>query len=808
MPASHAHASATHQALYQGILEEAAAGGGALMGKMVAATAVTLRNRELAARDLRARDALAESITLLHSKQRDLESLYPQVLRAAFQQSGQKKKEAPQPVVAVNFDQLELMDETQVQESVAMARAQQSVMLAADASLTELNTLMCGVLGLKSVRPDSNPLRPEVYVNALKEVVEQIPVASAVRMDWLGTMGQALGQELRALYLYFCDRLRQDGVQAVGYVVLQTPSSGAVGAGQTPTLDDDAGATQPMLPVSEPAPIGALSQSRPNPLSQAPEQAARAHGSDESLLTLDKLRRLLAGELEQYERSNPSMQAFARRFAREFEGQSEHGESAESDYTSTVPAAFEALTELKQADHVVQQLEQRQGRSHASAAADNSAVAAERQAMRRNAKDVVQALSLEVVTLMVDNMARNPRLLEPVQQLIKRLEPALMRLVLADPRFFTDKQHPARLLLQDMTHRSLAYPSVQASGFSDFLQGLEHAVDGLAVARIESAEPFERVLSELNALWSQTAQARAGERAQAVAALQQAEQRNLLAEKIAREIDGHPQASQVPASVIDFLCGPWAQVVAQARLNGGSGSSAADKYQALISALLWSTHPGLTRREIPKLTRLVPRLLGTLREGLETIQYPSTKTSAFLEVLMGLHQLAFRAASIPAEDLPPPQLEVSLQVHGRQVEDGNPWVAPEEAKSSNFMDLPDSSETPMADPELVQPTVPAAALAADGAAIETADGEVPLGSWVELLVGGQWVRTQLTWASPHGTLFLFTSALGATQSMTRRSRDKLLSAGSLRIVSGQPVVDGALDAVARIAMRNSLDSTY
>jgi len=87
-------------------------------------------------------------------------------------------------------------------------------------------------------------------------------------------------------------------------------------------------------------------------------------------------------------------------------------------------------------------------------------------------------------------------------------------------------------------------------------------------------------------------------------------------------------------------------------------------------------------------------------------------------------------------------------------------------------------------------------------------GNLPLGSWAEMLVNGQWVRTQLTWASPHGTLFLFTSAYGTSQSMTRRSRDKMIAAGNLRLVSGQPVVEGALNAVAQTAMRNSVETTF
>jgi hypothetical protein len=41
--------------------------------------------------------------------------------------------------------------------------------------------------------------------------------------------------------------------------------------------------------------------------------------------------------------------------------------------------------------------------------------------------------------------------------------------------------------------------------------------------------------------------------------------------------------------------------------------------------------------------------------------------------------------------------------------------------------------------------------------------------------------------------------------MTRRLLDKMLQNGTLRVISGQAVVDGALDAVAQTALRNSVD---
>ena len=47
-------------------------------------------------------------------------------------------------------------------------------------------------------------------------------------------------------------------------------------------------------------------------------------------------------------------------------------------------------------------------------------------------------------------------------------------------------------------------------------------------------------------------------------------------------------------------------------------------------------------------------------------------------------------------------------------------------------------------------------------------------------------------------------SFGTTQSISRRMRDKMMANGKLRMISGRPLDEGALDAVAQVAMRNSL----
>ena len=817
-PPAQTHAS--NQATYRDVVQEAASGGASLMGKLVSSARLALQTREAASRDMRERDQLTESAKLLRFHEAALCKKYPEALLDGFSNPEGVKKAAAVAIADLQFDQLELMDEVTVMTSVALARTQQVAVLASEASLSDLNTLICSLLGLGAVRPERNPLRPEIYVKALKETIESTQVPSAIQLDWISCMSGTLGQELRSLYVGLCKKLRADGVVSASYAVTQTVTSLGVGRGvaqdavRSPTARPERDNSADL--ASNPGPAhNYTSAAVTNPqqdfapgLQSVGEQSnplqnpgGPALGREEALLTLDKLRRLLAGELDSYKPVNRVAQ-----FAAQFEQQFEGGTSAaqilpavgQPEFDATVPAALEALTEMRQVERVVKSIEQR--RSEAQGTPLPQSVDAARYALRHNVRDIAQALSLEVVTLMVDNIARDPRLLEPVQQLVRSLEPPLLRLALVDPRFFTDKQHCARRLLQDITHSSLAFNAVTADGFDVYFQGLQDTLAPLLIANIDSAEPFERTLAVLQEAWGRIERFKEKDREVAVEVLKHAEARNLLAEKIARGIDAHPDSKRVPPVVIDFLCGPWAQVVAQARIQGGAGSVAADKYQALITAMLWSAHPELARESVSKLTRLVPKLLTTLREGLDTIRYPATKTSAFLESLMAIHQVAFRASSdspVPVE----PMAGRTESVH--RVEQGDPWIAPEEVSTSNLMEIKEEPDDAAPGIDPAADKVPGSDAQPDGIQV---DGELPLGAWVELQTNGQWVRTQLTWASPHGTLFLFTSAFGTIQSMTRRSRDKLIEAGRLRVISGQAVVEVALDAVAQAAMRNSVDN--
>lgn len=288
------------------------------------------------------------------------------------------------------------------------------------------------------------------------------------------------------------------------------------------------------------------------------------------------------------------------------------------------------------------------------------------------------------------------------------------------------------------------------------------------------------------------------------AAARSLEARYRVADTISEEILARPDAAEVADEVLEFLSGPWAQVVAQARISNRRGASDADGFAALIPVLIWSVQPKLTRRNQPMLVRQVPKLVAKLREGLASIQFPGDDSLAFFKALMRLHERGLRSdgsssatfAAMLEVDTEPAQFHPDAFQPDAHFPDS---VQPDSVLANAvFPDpvRPDAlpSQFPPPDsvqPESIQPNPAGLAdtveLSVGAERSESAEPVEPvaerplaLGAWFELRADSDWKPTQLTWANPGGTLFLFTSPSGATHSMTRRSLNKLLATGKIR----------------------------
>jgi len=721
--------------------------------------------------------AFQNSIAALRKHQAALEQGFAGELIKAIAQDTQasaakKSDRTARRLSSVSFDELELMGDGQVQEVVDSARLQQTLRLACEAGLAGFAARMSTAQGFKVVRADRNPLRPEIISQALFNLVQTMPADSGVRTRWLTHGGQIMGDALQSLYGRLDDWLAGQGVTPAAYGVISSPerlSEKAVSPERTGTFP---------LPAFTP-PFGA-------PGARQPVAAVTlAQAGRNPLLTLDHLHHLLVGDYDEA-----------------FKGVGlpaglESAEIVHRDFSHTIPAAMDVLAEL-QAQGIAT------SRAHKPPRAPALPLVQLRAQLQTDAKSLGQSLAIEVVGLMIEQIAQDSRLLMPVRQVVADAEPAFLRLAVTDPRFFSDKRHPARRLLDVITNTSLAYASENATGFAGFMQNLREVAALLTEEHAGDAQYFAVLLQDFeHRQASHTLEYRESQR-RAVQALLQAEQRNLLAEKIAAEIRGRPDFVAGNRIVTAFLVGPWAQVMARERLLGGPGSPRA-VFSLALGDVLWSLDVAQASRHRKRLLQIIPGMLKSLREGLLSIDYPLEQSRPFFDELMAVHQAGLAARSSLSEPEAPSAhgLDAVFAASDEPVT-RQPWLAPSEARQSGFMEDEYLHVKPAFDPTQPQSDDDDASVA-EVVQAEFAEGvNLRLGAWVELLVDLQWLRAQLTWVSPYDTLYMFTSEGGRKHSMTSRILQHMLALGLVKVVSQQGVLEGALDSVARAAMRNSV----
>lgn len=646
---------------------------------------------------------------------------------------GDAEREGAKPLV--RFDDFQFLEEEQIDANIELAMTQQEVVMAVDRDLPSLNGYISSLLGWSTIQAHLNPLKPESFVHALRESLQEHVVDETVRGAFMTCAAGLLGSSLKQLYKETIAWLRTQGIEPVGPVGIGAATMG--------------GNAKP-----------------------AESSVTR------TLLTLDKLRKLLSGELD------PGSQS-----------------GGVKDFTHTVPASYEALEDLKLLEPMMKRLAQRADqtdaarRSAQTSTEGNSVVQRE----RTQSKKLGRQLGEEVVLMMLENLMQDRRLLAQVRRGLKAMEPILIKLSQGDARFFTDRQHPARQFMDKITSRSLAFSSEEEPGFARFQKAFDNSVSVLVGGEGDAAA-FARLLRKLEEGWAKDEHEQRIRAEEAARGLLHAEQRNLLAQKLSVDFVQRLQDKKVPEMVANFLRGPWAQVVAESQLGCTDGTVDSDGYLALVDDLLWSVQLRLARRNRNRLVEMVPSLLVKMRQGLALISYPSERIAAFFDELITFHEQAFEGArsttSAVETEHAVPAVEAAVAVEAVPISADEYWMADEEAADSGYMDM----AVPPAAALQEEPEV----ADAGQEQLWSADNLVT-GSWVDLALGREWVRAQLTWASPHRTLFMFISGGGMAHSMSRRTMDRLHGLGLIRLISDGRVIDNALDAVAQAALLNDMD---
>ncbi|MBE2261796.1 MAG: DUF1631 family protein [Burkholderiaceae bacterium] len=642
----------------------------------------------------------------------------------------------------VRFEDIQLLDVHQLDQSIELARVQQELDFAVGEVLPRFNALMSAVMGWISVQPNINPLRPELFAKALRDTMAAHISIAEIRSEVLGSAAGRMGVALRQIYREMSEWMLSHGVEPAG---VSAPTLTAV---------------------------------------VTPGAAARTNETTRSILTLERLRRLLTADLG-------DLAAVTGRPG--------------NDFLHTVPASVQALQDMKQVEAMIQRLESRK-KEQASVSGNSAAQHVDLLTRAPlDGRQLGRQIGEEVTRMMIDNLVQDERLLQGVRDRLRQLQDSLLELSQSDVRFFSDHRHPARQFLDRVTDRSLAFTSENDEGYQRFLNSIESATAGIQSADVPAAMAFARELNRLAAIWQRDDKALLLLREETARKLLHVEQRNLLAQRLVDQWLHRMGDQPVPVLVRSFLAGPWAQVVAESQLNCTTGSSDPQGYLALVDDLIWSVQPQLARRNPVRLVEMIPSMLSTLRSGLQMIAYPSSRIGMFFDELIACHEMVLQEARQAREkaEASSPLADFVASTSGQRDDSASPdsmpseapWLGAEETAGAGYLEA--EAVMPL-DPSTLEVSL------ADQEAAYAASDTISEGAWVELMLDGEWTRLKLTWSSPHRTLFMFTSTRGSAHSMSRRSMSRLMASGMIRIVSAGLMIDGALDAVAQEALRNSL----
>ncbi len=265
----------------------------------------------------------------------------------------------------------------------------------------------------------------------------------------------------------------------------------------------------------------------------------------------------------------------------------------------------------------------------------------------------MDAMTLDIVALLFDQLFDDPRIPIGVKGLIGRLQIPFLKVAIADKAFFSKKAHPARQMLDTLGEVAARLP-LDVNASNPTFARLDEILQGLLEGFEDNIEIFDTVREELDALITEEDQ-RIEQQAQADEKQIEQKESLALAKTVAQtEIKMRLRASKLPRVVLDFLLRQWIKVLLLIQVKEGEDSDAWKRALETMDLLIWSVEPKDTREQRRELVGKVPELLRRLVDALAAAGIEDAVRIRFVSELRKLHSeiIAGNAGATAAEPEP------------------------------------------------------------------------------------------------------------------------------------------------------------
>jgi hypothetical protein len=381
---------------------------------------------------------------------------------------------------------------------------------------------------------------------------------------------------------------------------------------------------------------------------------------------------------------------------------------------------------------------------------------------------------IDIVSMMFEFILQDKTLSDRIRAEIARLQIPVIKVAILDKKFFDQQSHPARLLLNELAYAGTAF-NTQEQGEDDMIfNKVEYVVNRVLSEFKTNVGIFDELLEE----FKQFVDTELQNNKQSEKVLEQTKQR------VSDEIEKRIRDYRVPKLVYNLLVDKWKDVLTAVGMRHGCKGTTWTACLDVVDDLVWSVQPKLMASEKQALTRLIPKVIKRLREGLKFIAVDDATVQELLDQLGTLHLKCLKGTaefSSRLDDELAALDDVKDADHGAE-SDGNPFAA-ELGDFEYFAGSDDFSQislSPEAKRSKNHPVV----------------RDMEMGTWVEFFNEDKTRRGKLSWKCDFTGDYTFVDRrykLVADISMDEFI--KRLDSGSAAIVKELPLLDRAINAV-------------
>ena len=276
-----------------------------------------------------------------------------------------------------------------------------------------------------------------------------------------------------------------------------------------------------------------------------------------------------------------------------------------------------------------------------------------------NPTDVI---TMDVISLLFDYIFRDASIAESTRSLFGRLQVPIIKAALLDRTFFSDRNHPARLFLDN-----LADAAVGTTHHEDYRNSFVALAEGVIDDICANFEIDIEVFRKANGRLLEFVSLEHGKAATAVSAdviaARTAEEQEADRSAVLLQVRDRLAGLTIPFDVRSFVETVWVDYLAELRERHGADSETLNAGLATLDEMLWSIVVKERTGQKVRLAKMVPTLIAGLRKGCIARKVSVERTKAFFEALYQLHMAAIKPAPADATESTAAVAAPAINVH-------------------------------------------------------------------------------------------------------------------------------------------------